>query len=225
MPKQPDLPVVPIKNSILFPNLLMPLSVGRPNSIAAIQAAMASETKEIIVVTQRDSSVEIPGPADLFPMATRAVIKRSGRSGDKFEILVLGVERVALDFGDASGTDDFLRANYRPAPIPEEPAEDNPEIEALQREVAELASKVLEHTNLALPSEFARTITGQSDPLQLAWMMASVLNMDLKLEYSLLAVESAAEALRLIHAQLSHEVQILEIRGKIATKAKNEMGK
>jgi len=186
---------------------------------------MASETKEIIVVTQRDSSVEIPGPADLFPMATRAVIKRSGRSGDKFEILVLGVERVALDFGDASGTDDFLRANYRPAPIPEEPAEDNPEIEALQREVAELASKVLEHTNLALPSEFARTITGQSDPLQLAWMMASVLNMDLKLEYSLLAVESAAEALRLIHAQLSHEVQILEIRGKIATKAKNEMGK
>ena len=225
MPKQPDLPVVPIKNSILFPNLLMPLSVGRPNSIAAIQAAMASETKEIIVVTQRDSSVEIPGPADLFPMATRAVIKRSGRSGDKFEILVLGVERVALDFGDASGTDDFLRANYRPAPIPEEPAEDNPEIEALQREVAELASKVLEHTNLALPSEFARTITGQSDPLQLAWMMASVLNMDLKLEYSLLAVESAAEALRLIHAQLSHEVQILEIRGKIATKAKNELGK
>jgi ATP-dependent Lon protease len=225
MPKQPDLPVVPIKNSILFPNLLMPLSVGRPNSIAAIQAAMATETKEIIVVTQRDSSVEIPGPADLFPMATRAVIKRSGRSGDKFEILVLGVERVALDFGDASGTDDFLRANYRPAPIPEEPAEDNPEIEALQREVAELASKVLEHTNLALPSEFARTITGQSDPLQLAWMMASVLNMDLKLEYSLLAVESAAEALRLIHAQLSHEVQILEIRGKIATKAKNEMGK
>ena len=186
---------------------------------------MATETKEIIVVTQRDSSVEIPGPADLFPMATRAVIKRSGRSGDKFEILVLGVERVALDFGDASGTDDFLRANYRPAPIPEEPAEDNPEIEALQREVAELASKVLEHTNLALPSEFARTITGQSDPLQLAWMMASVLNMDLKLEYSLLAVESAAEALRLIHAQLSHEVQILEIRGKIATKAKNEMGK
>src|ERR1700730_13090336 len=50
-----SLPVLPIKNTHLFPNLLMPLSVGRPKSIAAIQAALASESREIIVVTQRDS--------------------------------------------------------------------------------------------------------------------------------------------------------------------------
>src|SRR5580704_6311855 len=91
-----ELPVVPIKNTVLFPNLLMPLSVGRPKSIAAIQAALGSEAKEILVVTQRDSSVEIPGPTDLFPTGTKAVIRRSGRSEEKFEILVLGLERVAL---------------------------------------------------------------------------------------------------------------------------------
>src|SRR5580704_5358786 len=107
MPKQTNLPVVPIKNSVLFPNLLMPLSVGRPKSVAAIQAALPTENKEIIVVTQRDSSVETPGPADLFPMGTRAAIKRSGRNGEKYEILVLGVERVALDFGDSAGTDEY----------------------------------------------------------------------------------------------------------------------
>ena len=88
---QQTLPVVPIKNTVLFPNLLMPLSVGRPKSVAAIQAALANEAKEVLVVTQRDSSVEVPGPTDLFQTATKAVIKRSGRSGDKFEILgVLG---------------------------------------------------------------------------------------------------------------------------------------
>ncbi len=61
------LPVVPIKNTVLFPNLLMPLSVGRPKSVAAIQAALATEAKEILVVTQRDSSVETPGPGGSLP--------------------------------------------------------------------------------------------------------------------------------------------------------------
>src|ERR1035438_9005973 len=103
MPSQ-VLPVVPIKNTVLFPNLLMPLTVGRPKSVAAIQAALASESKEVLIVTQRDSSVEVPGSADLFPTATKAVIKRFSRNGDKYEILVLGVDRVAL--ADFSG-DDF----------------------------------------------------------------------------------------------------------------------
>jgi ATP-dependent Lon protease len=76
-----------------------------------------------------------------------------------------------------------------------------------------------------LPVEFARAITSQSDPLQMVWILASVLSLDVALEHSLLAVETRGEALRLIHAHLSHELQILEIRGKIATKAQDEMGK
>src|SRR5271165_2373769 len=122
------LPVVPIKNTVLFPNLLMPLSVGRPKSVAAIQAALASEGKEILVVTQRDSSVEVPGPGDLFPTATKAVIKRSNRGGDNYEILVLGVERVSL--GDFSG-DDFLSASFQPVPAADNEASPTPEAEAL----------------------------------------------------------------------------------------------
>src|SRR6266852_2685786 len=91
------IPVLPIKNTHLFPNLLMPLSVGRPKSIAAIQYALKTESREILVVSQRDSSVETPEPKDLFPFATKAVIKRSARNGDgKFEILVLGMERVEI---------------------------------------------------------------------------------------------------------------------------------
>src|ERR1700746_2950262 len=90
------LPVLPVKNTVLFPNLLMPLSVGRPRSVAAIQAALTTEAKELLIVAQRDSSVEIPGGADLFPTATKAVIKRSGRNGDNYEILVLGLERGGL---------------------------------------------------------------------------------------------------------------------------------
>jgi ATP-dependent Lon protease len=214
------LPVLPIKNTHLFPNLLMPLSVGRAKSIAAIQFSLKTESREILVVTQRDSSVESPGPADLFPVATKAVIKRSGRGGDgKFEILVLGLERVEM--GEYSG-EEFFMASYRPKPVAEE---NSPEIEALHREVVDLATKVLKHANVELPNEFARMITNQGDPLQLAYLLASVLSMDVNLEQSLLAAETLEQALQLVHAHLTHEIEILEIRGKIASKAQKEMGK
>jgi ATP-dependent Lon protease len=218
-----SLPVVPIKNTVLFPNLLMPLSVGRPKSARAIEAALATEAKEILVVTQRDSSVEVPAPGDLFPTATKAVIKRFARTGDKYEIIVLGVERVAL--AGFTG-ENYLRADFRPLPLPELTADEStPELEALHREVVDLAINVLKHANVELPPELARVVTSHEDPLQVAWMLASMLSMDVALEHSLLAVESRAEALRLIHAHLSHELQILEIRGKIASRAQNEMGK
>jgi ATP-dependent Lon protease len=215
-----SLPVLPIKNTHLFPNLLMPLSVGRAKSIAAIQYALKTEDREILVVTQRDSSVELPEPADLFPIATKAVIKRSGRNGDgKIELLVLGTERVEL--GEFSGTD-FFHAEYRPIPVPDE---NTPEIEALHRDVIDLANKVLKHANIELPGEFARMITSQGDPLQLTYLLASVLSMDIKVEQSLLAADTREQALQLMHANLSHEIEILEIRGKIASKAQKEMGK
>jgi ATP-dependent Lon protease len=214
------LPVLPIKNTHLFPNLLMPLSVGRPKSIAAIQYALKTESREILVVTQRNSEVETPEPIDLFPIATKAVIKRSGRNSDgKYEILVLGLERVEL--GDISG-DEFFRAEYKSAPVPEA---SSPEIEALHREVVDLATKVLKHANVELPNEFARMITNQGDPLQLTYLLASVLSMDINAEQALLAAETCEQALQLIHANLSHEIEILEIRGKIASKAQKEMGK
>jgi ATP-dependent Lon protease len=214
------LPVLPIKNTHLFPNLLMPLSVGRAKSIAAIQYALKTESREILVVTQRDSAVETPEPKDLFPFATKAVIKRSGRNNDgKFEILVLGLERVEV--GAMTG-EDFFEAEYTPAAVDEESSS---EIEALHREVVELATKVLKHANVELPNEFARMITNQGDPLQLAYLLASVLSMDINAEQALLAADTCEQALQLMHAHLTHEIEILEIRGKIASKAQKEMGK
>ena len=71
------LPVLPLKNSVLFPGLMMPLSVGRSASIAAVEAALETEEKEIIIVAQRDTQVETPASADLFTIGVRAVIRTS----------------------------------------------------------------------------------------------------------------------------------------------------
>src|SRR3974377_908769 len=77
-----SLPLVPLKNSVLFPNLLMPLSVGRPASLAAVEAALATEEKEIVVVAQRESTVDSPGPADLYTIGTRAGIRKMNRPSE-----------------------------------------------------------------------------------------------------------------------------------------------
>ena len=73
------LPLLPLKNSVLFPGLLMPLSVGRPGSIAAVEAALATEEKEIVMVAQRDANEDTPNAADLFTIGTRAAIRRAHR--------------------------------------------------------------------------------------------------------------------------------------------------
>src|SRR5437660_7570870 len=89
------LPLLPLKNTVLFPQLFIPLSVGRPQSLAAVEAAMGTEEKTFVVVAQRDASVDQPGLDDLYTVGTRAVVKKSARGEDGVQLIVQGVERVA----------------------------------------------------------------------------------------------------------------------------------
>src|SRR5262249_62358331 len=90
------LPVLPLRNSVLFPYLFMPLSVGRPNSVAAVEAVLATEDKNLIVVAQKDAQNEQPGPDDLLTVGTRAVVKKMARGERGVDLLVHGVARAAL---------------------------------------------------------------------------------------------------------------------------------
>src|SRR5436189_259464 len=75
-----SMPVLPLKNTVLLPYLFMPLSVGRPSSLAAVEAALATEEKTLVVVTQRDPAVEDPGFEQLYGMGVRAVVRKMARS-------------------------------------------------------------------------------------------------------------------------------------------------
>src|SRR3982750_1629299 len=100
-------PVLPIRNTVLFPSLFLPLSVGRPASRAAIDAAMSTEDKTLVVVAQRDAS-DNPALGDLYPVGTVAVIKKMARSESGIEVLVQGGGRVRLTH--AVQMEPFLRA-------------------------------------------------------------------------------------------------------------------
>ena len=129
------LPVLPLKNTVLFPYLLMPLSVGRSSSLAAVQAALATEEKEIVLVAQRDAANENPGQDDLYTVGTKAVIRKMSRPNENLmEVLVMGAERVVLVRVDHE--EGYLKARISPSPLPEDRG---PEVEALAQAIVELA--------------------------------------------------------------------------------------
>jgi ATP-dependent Lon protease len=214
------LPVLPLKNTVLFPHLFMPLAVGRPNSIAAVEAVLATEEKSFVVVAQRDGNNEQPGMDDLYSVGTRAVIKKMARGEGVIELIVQGVERVTLL--KAEQTEPFLKAQVRPL---EEPQDSGTEVEALYRTVVELAARVLELAQVQVPVNIQQLVAQTQDPLRFAYLLGSMLSLDVAREQALLEAPSRADALRLMHGYLTHEVQVLELRKKISTAAETEMSK
>jgi ATP-dependent Lon protease len=214
------LPVLPLKNTVLFPHLFMPLAVGRPNSIAAVEAVLATEEKSFVVAAQRDGNNEQPGMDDLYGVGTRAVIKKMARGEGVIELIVQGVERVTLL--KAEQTEPFLKMRVCPLP---EPQDSGMEVEALYRTVVELASRVLELAQVQVPINIQQLVTQTQDPLRFAYLLGSMLSLDVAREQALLEAPTRAEALRLMHGYLTHEVQVLELRKKISTAAETEMSK
>jgi ATP-dependent Lon protease len=215
------LPVLPLKNTVLFPYLFMPLSVGRPNSLAAVEAVLATEDKNLVVVAQKDDQNEQPGFDDLYTVGTRAVVKKMARGESGVELLVQGVERVMLL--KAEQAEPFLKVRARPLPLPED---DGTEVEALYRAVLELAARALELTQPGQAQVNVAQLAAQAgDPLRLAYLIGSMLSLDVQKEQALLEASTRLEALRLVHGYLSHELQVLELRQKINTQAQSEMTK
>ncbi|HEV2687454.1 MAG TPA: endopeptidase La [Bryobacteraceae bacterium] len=224
MSEQPvvyTLPVLPLKSAVLFPYLLMPLSAGRPGSVAAVEAALASESKEVLVFTQRDADVDSPTQSDLYTIGTKAVIRKMSRSEEgHLELLVMGMERVAMVKLDAS--EPFLKARVTPLPLPEDKS---PEIEALQGALIELAGEALTLAQPNAPQELRGLLSANEDPLRLAFVLASMFSLDAAKAQELLEAPTRAEALRMLHKHLTHEVQVLELRNKITSEARSEMNK
>lgn len=215
------LPLLPLKNSLLFPSVVMPLSVGRPLSVAAIEAVLAREDKELIVAAQRDASVDIPGPHDFISIGTTAVIKRMARHPDgAIDVIVQGMERAVLIKIDQPGV--YLTARVRLAPVP---VERNAEIEALQRAIVELAQRAIALAQPTAAPEFLHLLTTNQDPLQLVYMIASLLPLDLPREQAVLEASTCLDAMRLLHAYLLHEVQVLELRQQITSQAQDAMSR
>lgn len=221
-----SLPVLPLKNTVLFPGLMLPLSVGRKSTQAAVEAALATEEKEIFVISQRDSSVESPAEGDLYTVGTIAVVRRIQRNNQVMELMVMGEERASLakldQVSDEDGNSIYLRARVQTTPLPEDTGT---EVEALEREILDLATRAITLAHGETTQDLARVLKGQEDPLHMVYLLASMMSLPVDKEQILLEASTRLEALRELHKYLSHEVEVLELKTKIASEARNEMSK
>ena len=166
-------PVLPLKNAVLFPGLLMPLTIGRPQTITAIEAALTIEGKEVVVFSQRDASEETPTQDSLFGIGTRAVVRRMSKHLDgSLDVMVMGVERVAMVKLETSAAGN-LEARVRQLSIAEEAGT---ELEALERALLELAQKVVTLAQPESTPDLARMMQSSEDNLRMTYLMASMMN-------------------------------------------------
>lgn len=227
-PEQPNKPVpfeiavLPLQNTTLFPGTIVPLSVGRTRSIAAVESALATEEKLIAGISARsaDTTGADATPAQLYEIGTLAMIKRMMRNEDALHLIVQGTERVKVL--EWTQEQPFLRA--RVEILPELKVEDADEVEALKRNVQALIQQALAMMP-QIPPEVRAAVMSADDPVQLAYFLASVLTLGVEQEQQMLEANTVDELLRHAHANLSREVEIMEIRSKIATEAQSEMNK
>ena len=217
-----EVAVLALQNLTLFPETVVPLGVGRPRSLAAVEAALATPEKLLACITVRpDRSDDTdPKPDDLYQVGTLVIIKRMERSGDGMRIVVQGTERVRIV--EWKQEDPFLRAVLEILPEPH--TVDAGQVEAMKRNLQQMIQEAM--TLLPnIPPEVRIAVLGSVEAVRLSYFLASVLNLGVEEEQKMIEADTADELLRLAHTSLARELEILQLRSKIATEAQTEMDK
>lgn len=220
--QQIEIAVLPLQNTTLFPETVVPLAVGRERSTRAVESALATEEKLIACITTRTENVtgDDAKPNDLYKIGTIVNIKRMMRNEGIMQLIVQGMDR--FEIVEWTGEQPFLKAKIKI--LPELRRVDAEEIEALKRNIQGMI-----HEALALlpqvPPEVRLAVTTQENPVQLAYFLASVLDLGVETEQKMLESSTVDGLLTLTHASLAREVEIMQIRSKIANEAQHEMDK
>ena len=219
----PDiLPVLPLKDVVVFPYIILPLSVSREKSINAVDAALAGQ-RIIMLVAQKDGQNDTPRPDELYTVGTVAAIMRMLKLPDgRIRLLVQGLSRARLD--SVLAEEPYLKAKITRLEESPSPEELPPEHEALLRSVKQNLEKSVSLGKNISPE--VMVIAGNlDDPARLADLAAS--NLDLKLEDAQKILEStdAIDRLRLVNDSLAKEITVLTMQQEISTQARGEMDK
>jgi ATP-dependent Lon protease len=216
----PDaLPILPLKDTVVYPFAVVPLGVGKERSVKLIDEAMRGP-RLVGLVAQKDSDVDVAGPNDCFRVGTVARIARLLRIPDgTIQVIVQGLERITIL--DLVAEEPFLTARVQASP--ESTAVDM-ETEALKRNAIELFQRLVSLVQY-LPNELAVAALNLENPLQVVYLIASAVQMDLELRQEMLELDSIRAKLEKLTAFLNRELEVLELGKKIQSRAQEEMGK
>ncbi len=212
-----ELPVLPVRHTVLFPFAILPLSVGRERSVALLNDVMAGD-RTIAVVAQRDGNVEDPKFPELYGIGTLGTVLRMVRFPDeRYSVLVQGVERVRLAAPVAA--EPYLKARVEGLP---ETTDGSVETEALAKNVLEQFEKVVS-LSPSIPDEAVGAARTQAGAGQVADFIASLLDLPAEDKQKLLETLDAKERLRLLTGILGREQQVLEVGAQIRDQVKESL--
>ncbi len=214
-----ELPILPLRGTVVFPVTAVPITVGQPRSIRLIDEAVL-EKKLVGLVASKDPHLEEPAPEDCYQVGTLATVQRLARMPDgTIRLLVMGLERIRVIAYTAAQP--YLKARVERAP---EVVDDSLELEALRRKVIELFNRLVELVP-GIPDEMGTMAAAIEDPRQLAYAIATFIRIDLADAQAVLEFDDVAEKLRKIVSLLAKELEVLELGHKIQSEAQSEMGK
>ncbi|HET8652543.1 MAG TPA: LON peptidase substrate-binding domain-containing protein, partial [Gaiellaceae bacterium] len=213
------LPILPLKETVVFPDSATPLAIGQERSIKLIDDVVARD-RLLALVTVKNPEPEQPSWHDLYDVGTAAIVHKLIKVPDgTLRILVQGVERIRLD--GRLEDDPYLVGSFEPVP---DVVEETPELEALTRNVQMLYGRIVGLVPYR-PAELELAAANVEDPSALSYLVASTLRIKTEEKQQLLEQADVEGRLRELSAILSRELEVFELGTKIQSQVQSEMEK
>jgi len=215
-----ELPILPLRNTVLFPGVVIPITVGRDKSIKAVNDAYKTD-KLIGVVAQKDSTIEEPTVSDLEDVGTVAKIVKLIKMPDGgTTIIIQGRKRFKIE--KITTEDPYFKATIKV--LEEESLKGDKDFDALVGSIKDLASQII-HLSPNLPSEAAIILKNIENPSFLIHFVSSNLNSDLKQKQQLLEISNLKARAELLMNLMHTELQYTELKNKVTNKTRAELDK
>ena len=206
-----ELPVVPLRGAVVLPLTVAPLGVSRQISVEAVNKALAGDRMVLLLLQKNDN--DEPGLDDLHRVGTIAIIRQMAKAQGGMRVLVEGLSRARAEF--LHNEKAYLTALIKPTT---ETAQRSIEVDAHVRRLQELVDKAISLAT-GLSPDVRTLVNSLDDPLRVAYLLASLLDMKPDDKQRLLEEESLAVKLDAVSQALAREIDVLELKGQIESRA------
>jgi ATP-dependent Lon protease len=213
------LPILPLKDTVVFPETMIPLAVGQPRSVQLIDDVLRGD-KHVGLVASKDPDIETPGPNDLHTVGVLASVQKMIKAPDgTLRIIAQGIRRIEIKRFTAE--EPYLRAETQDLP---DVVEQGTELEALQRNLVSVYTKIIQLVP-NLPDELEMAAASIDDPAALGYFIASTTRLKTEEKQELLEEVDLSKRLRHLTALMNRELEVLELGSKIQDQVQSEMDK
>ncbi len=214
-----DIPILPLKDTVIFPDTLMPLAVGQARSVRLIDEILRGD-KQVGLVAVKTPDIESPGPEDVYSVGVLGSIQKMIKTPDgTLRIIAQGIRRVRIDH--FTGEEPYLTAEVHELP---DVVEAGTELEALQRNLVSVYTKIIELVPY-LPAELEMAAANIEDPSALGYFIASTMRLKTDEKQELLEEVDLSKRLRHLTSLMNRELEVLELGSKIQNQVQSEMDK